>query len=94
MLYGKWRPQGFAEVVGQEHIVTTLRNALASGQVAHAYLFCGPRGTGKTTTARILARAVNCANVKGGEPCNACPPCEAIARGNAFDLVELDAASN
>ena len=61
MLYGKWRPRGFDEVVGQDHIVTTLRNALASGQVVHAYLFSGPRGTGKTTTARILARAVNCA---------------------------------
>lgn len=94
MLYGKWRPRGFDEVVGQDHIVTTLRNALATGQIAHAYLFSGPRGTGKTTTARILARALNCANVKDGEPCNACPSCEAIARGNALDLVEMDAASN
>ncbi len=94
MLYGKWRPRGFDEVVGQDHIVTTLRNALATGQIAHAYLFSGPRGTGKTTTARILARALNCVNLKGGEPCNACPSCEAIARGNALDLVEMDAASN
>ncbi|MGH2609025.1 MAG: AAA family ATPase, partial [Tepidiformaceae bacterium] len=69
MLYGRYRPKGFDEVVGQDHIVTTLRNALASGQIAHAYLFSGPRGTGKTTTARILARAVNCANLKGGDPC-------------------------
>ncbi len=94
MLYGKWRPRGFAEVVGQDHIVTTLRNALASGQVAHAYLFTGPRGTGKTTTARILARAVNCANLKNGEPCNDCPACIAIGNGSALDLIEMDAASN
>jgi DNA polymerase-3 subunit gamma/tau len=94
VLYGKWRPRGFDEVVGQDHIVTTLRNALASGQVAHAYLFSGPRGTGKTTTARILARALNCANISQGEPCNACPACDAISRGAALDLIEMDAASN
>ena len=94
MLYGKWRPRGFAEVVGQDHIVTTLRNALATGQVAHGYLFSGPRGTGKTTTARILARAVNCSNLKDGEPCNDCPSCIAIGKGAALDLIEMDAASN
>ena len=94
MLYGKWRPRGFDEVAGQEHIVRTLRNALATGQVAHAYLFSGPRGTGKTTTARILARALNCQNLTDGEPCNECAPCIAILNGSALDLIEMDAASN
>lgn len=94
MLYGKWRPRGFEEVVGQDHVVSTLRNALATDQVAHAYLFAGPRGTGKTTTARILAKAVNCRNLSDGEPCNACRACEAINRGAALDLIEMDAASN
>lgn len=107
MLYGKWRPQGFDEVVGQDHIVTTLRNALiishehaasdkpgSEDPMAHAFLFSGPRGTGKTTTARILAKAVNCRDLVNGDPCGKCEPCLAIQRGNALDLIEMDAASN
>lgn len=94
LLYGKWRPRSFDEVVGQDHVVTTLRNALATGQVAHAYLFAGPRGTGKTTTARILARALNCEQSQSGDPCNECASCRAVLEGRALDLIEMDAASN
>ena len=77
VFYRKWRPQTLADVVGQEHITKTLLNALESGRVAHAYLFCGPRGTGKTSTGRILAKAVNCQKNGKGEPCNACSLCQA-----------------
>lgn len=93
-LYRKWRPRSFDEVVGQEHIVRTLRNAVASGRIHHAYLFAGPRGTGKTTTARLLAKAVNCEAPEDERPCNACSICHALNEGRLMDLIEIDAASN
>ncbi len=92
-LYRKYRPRVFADLVGQRHIVTTLRNALAQEKVAHAYLFTGPRGTGKTTTARLLAKSVNCTG-DGEKPCGRCEPCRAIDAGRFLDLIEIDAASN
>ena len=94
ILYRKWRPRSFAEVAGQEHVATTLKNALASGRVAHAYLFAGPRGTGKTTSGRLMAKALNCTNRQDGEPCNQCESCLSYLDGRAMDLIELDAASN
>jgi len=94
VLYRKWRPQTLSEVVGQEHVTKTLLNALKTGKVAHAYLFCGPRGTGKTSTGRILAKAVNCLKSGKGEPCNACAMCQSITEGRAIDVIEIDAASN
>ncbi len=94
VFYRKWRPQTLADVVGQEHITRTLLNALEGGRVAHAYLFCGPRGTGKTSTGRILAKAVNCQQNGRGEPCNACSSCLATTGGSALDVIEIDAASN
>ncbi|MDI3316870.1 MAG: DNA polymerase III subunit gamma/tau [Bacillota bacterium] len=93
-MYREWRPRTFAEVVGQEHVVRALRRAVAEGRVAHAYCFAGPRGTGKTSVARILARAVNCLRPEEGEPCNACRPCAEALEGSFLDLVEIDAASN
>ncbi len=93
-LYRDYRPKDFSEVISQEHIKTTLRNAVASGSFAHAYLFTGMRGTGKTSVARILARAVNCEKQKDGEPCNKCSSCKAFLDGTSLDLVEIDAASN
>lgn len=93
-LYRKWRPMTFGEVVGQPHIVTTLRNALAGGRTSHAYLFCGSRGTGKTSMAKILAKALNCREMVNGEPCNRCSSCLKINQGNFMDILEIDAASN
>ncbi len=94
VFYRKWRPQTLAEVVGQEPVTQTLRNALSSGHISHAYLFCGPRGTGKTSTARILAKAMNCLTNGNGEPCNTCSMCQAITEARALDVIEIDAASN
>lgn len=93
-LYRVWRPQQFNDLVGQEHVTTTLKNALTSGQLAHAYLFHGPRGTGKTSAAKILAKAVNCEQGPASEPCNKCDACIKITAGQMIDVVEIDAASN
>jgi DNA polymerase-3 subunit gamma/tau len=96
VLYRKYRPQTFGEIIGQEHVVKTLSNALASGKVSHAYLFSGPRGSGKTTIARVMAKSLNCSNRKAGdfEPCNKCSSCLEIGEGRSMDLIEIDAASH
>ncbi len=93
-LYRRYRPQRFAEVVGQEHVTRTLRNAIAANQVAHAYLLSGSRGTGKTSIARLVAKALNCPRSADGEPCDSCPSCVSIREGRFLDLIEIDAASN
>ncbi len=93
-LYRRWRSQTFGEIIGQEHVTQTLLNALRAGRIGHAYLLAGPRGTGKTTTARVLAKAVNCLDPQNGEPCNRCAICRSINEGRALDLIEIDGASN
>jgi DNA polymerase-3 subunit gamma/tau len=93
-LYRRYRPQRFSELKGQEHIVRALKNSIVNSREGHAYLFSGPRGTGKTTTARILAKVLNCDSPVDGEPCCACPSCLAVQNGNSFDVIELDAATN
>src|SRR5881397_4030624 len=94
VLARRLRPQRFADVVGQEHVTRTLQAAISAGRVAHAFLFTGPRGVGKTTTARLLAKALNCDAGPISEPCNACSNCHEIAEGNAFDVLEIDGASH
>lgn len=93
-LYRKFRPQEFEDVKGQDHIVTTLKNQIKADRIGHAYLFCGTRGTGKTTIAKIFAKAVNCEHPVDGSPCGECPTCKAIAAGNSMNVIEIDAASN
>ena len=93
-LYRVWRPKTFSDMVGQEAIVRTLRNQVNTGRIAHAYLFCGSRGTGKTSAARILTRAINCQNPRNGDPCGECASCQMIESGTSFDVYEMDAASN
>src|SRR5260370_14977121 len=93
-LYRRYRPQTFADVVGQGHVTTTLQNALTEDRVAHACLFSGPRGTGKTSTARILAKALNCERAPTREPCNECASCRDITEGSSLDVIEIDAANH
>ena len=93
-LYRKFRPQEFEDVKGQDHIVTTLKNQIKADRIGHAYLFCGTRGTGKTTVAKIFAKAVNCEHPVDGSPCGECPSCKGIAAGTSMNVIEIDAASN
>ncbi len=93
-LYRKWRPKRFEDICGQEHITTSLKNQIKANRISHAYLFCGTRGTGKTSTAKLLAKAVNCFDIKDGNPCDNCESCKSINEGNSIDVFEIDAASN
>ena len=93
-LYRKFRPITFSEIIGEDHIVKTIQNQIKEGRIGHAYLFSGGRGTGKTSLAKVLARAVNCSDLKDGEPCNECESCKGILSGALTDVVEMDAASN
>ena len=93
-LYREWRPKDFSHVVGQGAIIDTLRNQVITKRIAHAYLFCGSRGTGKTSTAKILARAINCLNPQNGDPCGECDNCRRADDEETLDLIEIDAASN
>ena len=90
----KWRPRKFDEVVAQDHITTTLKNAILSERIAQCYLLCGPRGVGKTTTARILAKALNCSVRQGADPCDTCESCQSIVAGTSMNVLEIDGASN
>src|SRR5512142_3293233 len=94
VLARKWRPQTFQDMTGQEHVVRTIANSIKLDRVAHAYLFCGPRGVGKTTAARLLARSLNCEKGPTPEPCGTCRPCVEIAQGSSIDVAEIDGASN
>src|SRR3990172_7066176 len=94
VLARQWRPQQFDEVVGQDHVTTTLKNAIAQNRLAHAYLFVGPRGIGKTSIARIFAKALNCVKGPTVTPCDQCDACREIAAGNSLDMLEIDGASN
>jgi len=93
-LYRKWRPKTFDDVVGQEHVTETIKNEIKNNACGHAFLFCGSRGTGKTSTARILSKAINCENPENGNPCNVCETCRGIENGSIMDIIEIDAASN
>ena len=93
-LYRKYRPRQFKEIIGQEHIIKILLNQIKNEKISHAYLFTGPRGVGKTSTARILAKAINCMSSQNGEPCNKCEACVSISNNSATDIIEIDGASN
>ena len=94
VLARRWRPQQFEDIIGQDHVSTTLANAIETGRIAHSFIFAGPRGVGKTTAARIMAKALNCENGPTKSPCNACSACESITKGNSLDVLEIDGASN